>query len=152
MPEPTVQIALPYPPDDELNTITYETVDAVFGPDTEVVLDVELDQGIGEILPYVGVVLTYIGMKGLDVLTEESWKKLADWVRRLAGGDGRHGPDRREVRLTDRDRQAEFVFDSIALDSEYAMPAIRDVDVPDSGGERIFRWDEGTRTWRVERP
>jgi hypothetical protein len=152
MPEPTIRIALPYEPDDDLTATTYGTLDDVFGPGAEVVLDVERDQGIGEILPYVGIVLTYVGTKGLDLLTEESWKKLGDWLRALArGGGDRGGPDQREVRLVDRDRRAVFVFDRRALDSARALRAIRDVAVPDSGAEVVFRWDDDGRSWRVDR-
>jgi hypothetical protein len=148
MPRLTVQIALPYEPNASLTAATYEVVNQVFGPDTEVVLDVERDQGIGEILPYIGVVLTYIGMKGLDVLTEKSWEKLADLLRELARRGGR---DHREVRLFDRDRRVVFVLDHAALRSARATRAIRDVDVPDTGDEVVFRWDDDSRSWRVER-
>jgi hypothetical protein len=147
MPGPTIQLALPYEPDEDLTAAVYTTVEHAFGPDVEVVLDVEQDQGAGDILPYVGVVLTYVGMKGLDVAIEQGWKSFAELLLRLARGDRQTDQPAREVRLTDRDRQAVFVFDTTALADPRAASAMVELAVPDTDQEITFAWDAVARTW-----
>lgn len=147
MPEPTIRIAVPYRPDADLTGTVYATVREVFGPDIEIVVDDERDQWIGDVLPYIEFALTYIGMRGLEALTDQGWQKLAGLVCELVRRGGR---DDREVWLSDHDRRAVFVIDEAARRDARAMRAIPDVTVPDTGAEVVFRWDASSRCWRVD--
>ena len=146
---PQVQITLPYDPPAELTAAVYDDVDAAFGPDAELVLEVVRERGISEVVPWVIVTapLAFVGKIVLETATEElvkeSFRRL---VARLRRGD--ESGTTHDVGVVDADERVVFLFDDAALADDLAMPEMVRVRPLFTPPARL-RWDPETRCWRT---
>ena len=154
-----VRITVPYPPSAELAEDIYCDAEAVWGGDAEIELDAEpTDRGLEAVEPIVLVVVTYLGGRLLDLVTDESFKAVGRhrfhrMLTRLRRGDGTGGEPGYEVWVEGVGPSGVvFRFDATAMaDQERALAEMIRLDVSRFPSGTRLRWDAAIGCWHRAR-
>lgn len=151
---PTIRLALPYRPSEDLTTFIYSELEAALGEDIDIVLEVEQDRGaIEDLSPYVLILgpLAYVGKillaTAIQKSVEHGARRFAALMRRLRQGDD----DRkdRDVHFGDTDRDVVFILDQHTLEDPRSVPEMARVDTSMFPPYTQLRWDEHVGCWRL---